>query len=116
MTRKREINRQTLYHEVWKKPMTKLAQEYDISDVGLKKICKQLNVPTPPRGYWAKVQNNIRVDKIPLPKLKSGDPKAYTIQKLDNPDLQLGKNDHDFSDEALELIDKIKSAKAYQGA
>ena len=108
--KRKEINRKELYQKVWEKPMTKLAQEYGISDVGLKKICKHLNVPTPPRGYWAKVQNNIRVDKVPLPKIKSSDPTAYTIQKSDNPDLQLEKNVHDFSDEALELIDKITSA------
>ena len=42
--------------------MSKLAPTYGISDVMLKKICRQMDIPTPPRGYWAKVQNNIRVD------------------------------------------------------
>lgn len=34
--------------------MMQLAKEYDISDVGLVKICKKLNVPRPPQGYWAR--------------------------------------------------------------
>ena len=44
------LNRDTLYEEVWSKPIVRLAAEYEISDSGLKKICKTLNVPTPPRG------------------------------------------------------------------
>jgi hypothetical protein len=57
------LNRKSLYREVWEKPISTLSPKYGLSDVGLKKICKTLNVPTPPRGYWAKVQNNIRVEK-----------------------------------------------------
>jgi hypothetical protein len=34
--------------------MTKVAEEFGISDVALKKICQKHRVPTPPRGYWAK--------------------------------------------------------------
>lgn len=34
--------------------MTKVAAEYGISDVGLKKICGKHRVPVPGRGYWAK--------------------------------------------------------------
>lgn len=35
--------------------MGAVAKRYGISDVMLKKICRQLQVPSPPRGYWAKV-------------------------------------------------------------
>jgi hypothetical protein len=34
--------------------MIKVAEELDISDVALKKICDKHRVPTPPRGFWAK--------------------------------------------------------------
>jgi len=34
--------------------MSKLAESFGISDVGLSKICDRHRVPTPPRGYWAK--------------------------------------------------------------
>ena len=33
------IERKQLYKQVWSKPMSKLAKDYGISDVGLKKIC-----------------------------------------------------------------------------
>jgi len=40
-----------LYAEVWEKPTVQLAKEYGISDVGLGKVCRQLNIPKPSRGY-----------------------------------------------------------------
>jgi len=33
------ISREDLYQKVWETPMYKLAAEYGLSDVGLKKIC-----------------------------------------------------------------------------
>lgn len=49
-----ELTRRVMYDLVWSKPMTKVAEEFGISDVALKKICQKHRVPTPPRGYWAK--------------------------------------------------------------
>jgi len=57
------VNRNELYEQVWREPVSRLAPKYGISDVGLKKICRKLNVPTPPLGYWTKIQHNIRVEK-----------------------------------------------------
>lgn len=48
------ITRETLYTEVWSTPMSQLAPQYGLSDQGLAKICRKLNVPRPGRGYWAK--------------------------------------------------------------
>lgn len=49
-----ELTRRAMYDLVWSRPMTKVAEDLGISDVGLKKICDKHRVPTPPRGYWAK--------------------------------------------------------------
>jgi len=51
----RVIPRVDLYQQVWQTPVERLAQEYGISGQGLSKICARLNVPVPPRGYWAKL-------------------------------------------------------------
>lgn len=51
---KQELTRRVMYDLVWSKPMTKVAEEFGISDVALKKICEKHRIPTPPRGYWAK--------------------------------------------------------------
>lgn len=71
--------RKELYDQVWSTPMIKLAKQYGLSDRGLAKICKNHNIPCPPRGYWAKLQAGKKVKKIPLPSIKSTD-----IIKLEN--------------------------------
>jgi len=55
------LTRRTLYDLVWSKPLTKVAAELEISDVGLAKICDRHRVPTPPRGYWAKIEAGKKV-------------------------------------------------------
>lgn len=52
----RTLTRRELYDLVWATPMSKLAQDFGVSDVGLKKICDRHRVPTPGRGYWAQLE------------------------------------------------------------
>lgn len=52
----RTLTRRELYDLVWATPMSKLAQNFGVSDVGLKKICDRHRVPTPGRGYWAQLE------------------------------------------------------------
>ena len=47
-----KLTREELYELVWSIPMTKASKQLGISDVMLGKICRQRNVPRPPRGYW----------------------------------------------------------------
>lgn len=56
-----------LYKEVWEQPVTKVAEKYGVSDVMIHKVCKALNIPVPPRGYWAKKQAGQAVEITPLP-------------------------------------------------
>lgn len=63
-----KFTRQELYDLVWSKPMTALAKEYNISDNGLRKICKKLDIPLPQLGHWQKLQYGKKVKTIPLPK------------------------------------------------
>jgi hypothetical protein len=62
------VTREQLYEQVWSVPIWTLCQQYGLSDNGLRKICKRLNVPVPPRGYWAKVEAGHKVRKMTLPK------------------------------------------------
>lgn len=59
--------REVLYKEVWEQPVTKVAQKYGVSDVMIHKVCKSLDIPVPPRGYWAKKQAGQFVEITPLP-------------------------------------------------
>lgn len=63
----RQFSRQELYDLVWSEPLKKLAPRFGISDVGLAKACRRIEVPVPERGYWAKVRAGKRADREPLP-------------------------------------------------
>ena len=60
------VGREELYRLVWERPMSRLGTDYGISGNGLKKICDRLNVPYPPRGYWAKLSAGKSVTQTPL--------------------------------------------------
>ena len=63
-----KISRHHLYEQVWAKPMTQLSKEFDLSDVGLAKICRKHGIPLPERGHWAKIQAGYKVIKKALPR------------------------------------------------
>lgn len=75
--------REVLYKEVWQFPVTEVAKKYSVSDVAIHKICKSLDIPTPPPGYWAKRRAGKDVTIPPLPKSdKSGVKTGSRTQKI----------------------------------
>jgi hypothetical protein len=52
----RELSREELFALVWERPTREIAKELGISDVAVGKLCEKLQVPKPPRGYWARVE------------------------------------------------------------
>lgn len=62
------LSRQELYEKVWSKPMVILAKEFNLSDNGLRKICKKHDIPTPLMGHWQKIQYGKKTSIIKLPK------------------------------------------------
>lgn len=68
---KQDVTREELYQEVWNAPMTKIAEKYDVSSSYLARVCAQLNVPRPGRGYWSKLANGHKVEVPPLPEAKA---------------------------------------------
>jgi hypothetical protein len=47
--------------------MSRLAEQYGISDNGLAKMCRREDIPYPPRGYWAKHAAGKTPERTPLP-------------------------------------------------
>lgn len=76
------LTREELYELVWETPMRRLAERFGISDVGLKKICRKLDVPTPPVGWWAKKAAGKRVEVKLLPGWRPGVPKQVTVAPI----------------------------------
>lgn len=80
-----EVSRDDLYRQVWQTPMSRLAVQYGISGNGLAKICERLNVPYPPRGYWAKKEAGKQVVSYRLPPAAVGTPQSVTISPTPPP-------------------------------
>lgn len=61
------LTREELYERVWTTAMHNMAPHLGVSDVGLAKICKRFDIPTPPRGYWAKKEHGKAPKRPRLP-------------------------------------------------
>jgi hypothetical protein len=111
-------DRQKLYDEVWKEPITVVAKRYGVSDVAIHKICKRLNVPVPGRGYWAKIAAGAKnLEIIPLP--KHSDQQAVLVYRNVNQEL---KNIQDktadltfLNEEERQALDQVCSRIAVPG-
>lgn len=82
----KEFTRKELYDLVWTTPVSKLIQEYAISNDGFKKLCKQFEIPMPNSGYWGKLKFNKEVVKEKFNTNFSGEDKiVLTIREEGNP-------------------------------
>lgn len=69
-----QYDRATLYEQVWSQPVQEVATAYGISGVRLGKVSRTLDVPVPPRGYWARVRSGGTVIKPRLKELDEAKP------------------------------------------
>ena len=78
-----KLSRKELYDLVWQEPMTTLSKKLGITDNGLRKHCKSMNIPTPPMGYWSKVKFGKKPEAIPLQDSTPGDKQNTIIGEVD---------------------------------
>ncbi|MGH9553000.1 MAG: hypothetical protein ACRD3W_26715, partial [Terriglobales bacterium] len=63
------LTRKELYDLVWAKPRSEIAKQLGVSDVRLGKLCNEMNVPAPCRGYWANLAGTRRRRRYEKPSL-----------------------------------------------
>ncbi len=80
-----EVDRETLYDQVWSAPMTKVAKRYGVSSSYLARVCEMLGVPRPERGYWAKIAAGKEVRIPALPEAKAEDELIWSRSGLPDP-------------------------------
>lgn len=73
------LTRAELFERVWSEPVEKLAKEWGLSDRGLGKACRRLQIPVPSRGFWAKLQHEKRMRRPRLPDVKPGEAEQVLI-------------------------------------
>lgn len=84
--KKETITRKELYDLIWSEPISIIAKRYNISDVGLRKICIRKNIPVPDRGHWTKVRFGYKVRKRKLTKYTGEDKIELSMVFADNSD------------------------------
>lgn len=96
-------SREELFAMVWERPTIDVAKELGISDVALGKLCKRLQVPKPPRGYWQRVAAG---ETIALPPLLAYREEVKSNRKKASPfPIKFTELQWSYVKNALELIE-----------
>lgn len=72
------VTREELYELVWSTPMIKVAEKFEVSGSYLARVCTELRVPRPERGYWAKLAVGKAPQRPALPDTRPGDPVSWS--------------------------------------
>lgn len=80
-----ELTRKELYDIVWSTTLSKLTQQYAYTNDGIKKLCKQFEIPMPDGSYWSRLKFNKKFKKEKLnPIFGRVDKIILTIRKKGN--------------------------------
>lgn len=103
------VSREELYELVWSKPMTKVAADFGVTGTALKKTCDRHDIPTPERGYWAKLEHGKQVNKETLPPLT--EPNLGMVRIWGSPGQRLAPTVREARERAKEKLHKHAPAK-----
>ena len=92
-------SRQELFELVWSMPMTKLSNQFELSDVGLRKICVKHQIPLPLQGHWTRKQFG---KEAPRPELPDKDFNP-TIEINDDYKIKLNKERSELKKVAIKI-------------
>ncbi|MET3649829.1 hypothetical protein [Phyllobacterium ifriqiyense] len=102
------VSREELYEQVWSKPMTKVAADYGVTGTALKKTCNRHRIPTPERGYWAKLEHGKRVQKQPLPPM--AERHLAKVRIAGSSEQHLSPKVREAKEKARDKLDKLAAA------
>lgn len=113
-------SREELFALVWARPAIEVARDLGISDVALGKLCQRLQVPKPPRGYWAKIAAGRKPRKPPLQAYRTEVEKRLKKQARSTTPIRLSKLQLEFLKLAFDElaaagIEVGESVLAYDG-
>jgi hypothetical protein len=81
------FTRAQLYDLVWSEPVSAISKKYNISDLSLRGVCKKMNIPLPPNGYWSKIRAGKKVPVTCLPVIE-GDKQEIIFSLRQEEDLE----------------------------
>ena len=86
-----KLSRIELHQMVWAESMLSLSRRYDISDVGLRKICKRMNIPVPSQEYRQGIKAGFRLPVKRLPENYSGEEEVVLHLRFKDTELADGR-------------------------
>ena len=116
MAQQTKLTREQLYQKIWEKSTVKLAAEFGISDVGLAKICRKMDVPKPPLGYWRRIEAGAILAPTPLPKAKETTVEFVYLYMLDdsssrvNQEIQIMIDQENLPENQIKIADNFDDA------
>lgn len=102
-----ELTRKELYDLVWENPLSKLAKKYSLSDNGLRKVCRKLDIPLPKNGYWQKIQYNKKVNQEKLP-VNNTVENSITLKFRDNSETIINGVENELNQLTKEIKNELK--------
>lgn len=67
------LSREHIYDLIWKQPMLRVAEQLGVSSSYMARVCTELRIPRPPRGYWAQLEFGKAPARPSLPAARAGD-------------------------------------------
>lgn len=106
---RKDISREELFALIWEKPAVEVARDLGISDVAVGKLCARLQVPKPPRGYWARIESGQAPRCPPLRAFRDEiDERRKVLARPRSGAIRLSPIQRKFVDQALlELTEKV---------
>lgn len=102
------VSHEELYEQVSSRPMTKVAADYGVTGTALKKACDRHRIPTPERGYWAKLEYGKPVNKEALP--PQAEPNLALVRIAGSPEQHLSPSVREAKEKARDRLDKHAAA------
>jgi hypothetical protein len=73
------LTREELYDLVWKEPMLRIGERMGVSSSYVARVCTDLRVPRPPRGYWAQLEfGKVPPERPALSPVRPGDTTTWS--------------------------------------
>lgn len=117
MSKEVKITREELYEKVWQKPTVKIAEEFGISDVMISKLCRKMDIPKPPPGYWRRIETGAKIKPIPLPKTTDKTEEFVYINMITEDDIvRLSPEIQEMVDQEELPENQIKISEDFSGA
>jgi hypothetical protein len=105
------MSREQLYNKIWEISVMGVAKKYNAPYGLLLKLCKEVNIPIPPSGYWTKLNFGKPVTQTPLPDSKTD---MITLPNQDISIIKNNKANNEVQNTRMDVVSTIVNVKEFK--